>query len=195
MPSRCERGITWRQPLFDGRIQQREPNGDRVGLVRRRQEHAIVLVPGRVVEQARFHLLAQYILRWLDAHVLHGIGINFRSNKRFDRIQQLFVAHHVKDCRADPDWRIWFDSTLGQRKIKILAVVDAALAEDFHQAAAKGQRVVGIFGFALIVELLRQPIQHAFVLVDNGVEVGNGGRTGLGRGDNLRRGNVAVGRW
>ena len=115
-------------------------------------------------------IFGQGVLGRLDAHMLHRIRINFRTDQSFYRVQQRRRGKGPEYSRPGPEGGVVSDILKGQRKIEVLAVHFAAFAAYPDIALTKGQPLVARRNLAAIVELVGQLLQHLGVLLDHGLQ-------------------------
>ena len=84
-------------------IHQREPYRQHQSLVGVWIDHALVLVPRCNTELHVTFLVARCaVLRHLDAHVLHRVGVDFGSDERFDGVQKAGCGECVEHRGDQP---------------------------------------------------------------------------------------------
>ena len=157
------RGITCRQPRT-GRIRQRDPYREHVGVVGDGVHHAVVLMPWIRPCQDVGGAVREQVLGRLDTYVLDRVGIDFGTDEALDQIQNPFVGNDVKHRRPRPVRRIGRDSGGHQAGVEVPGVVAPGVPVDADQSL--GERKIGVGGseLAAAAQLVRQAVEHLSIL-------------------------------
>ena len=172
-PAPVAAGHHLQRSRFHRRVVQREPHGEHVGVVGLGRHDAVILVPaGGADYRSAVRGGGQLPLRRLDAHVLHRVGVDLRSDQRLHHVQQRFGGKRVQHRRAEPERRVRSHAGEGQGEVEVLGMAAPALRVDARHPRPERQLGPGRGNLAGGEQVCRQAVEHRLVLGDHRIETG-----------------------